>query len=331
MRERPTALRARASRARPTIVRAAVAAAVFSALGAARAATGGVVLDVARCPEVSEPAIRRIVGIEIGDLLADPAAAAPVEPDRLTVRCQSGDARLEALGFGQPAPIERALRLTDFPGDAAPRAIALAGIEMLASMSPAVRERLRSRPPPGTAVSTSIAGGPTPGRSKLRIAVSAVRREFLSDAGLGAWGGRLDVDRDFGARWLLTGDLEAAFGRAAASLGDTSGLLISLGGFWGLHGGGRRVAGSLSLGGRVGLARLVGTPAGGSSALGASALRPWWGPALSLRGALGGGPVALLASVEAGITVRGADGLAGATTVLAVSGAWLTAGAGVQF
>jgi len=108
-------------------------------------------------------------------------------------------------------------------------------------------------------------------------------------------------------------------------------VLLSLGGLWGVRAARGRVAGSLSGGARLGIARLEGTPAGGPGVTGASAMRPWWGPMLSARGALGLGAVSLVLSLEVGITARGAEGLAGGATVLAIDGAWLTIGAGLRF
>jgi hypothetical protein len=195
-------------------------------------------------------------------------------------------------------------------------------------LSPAVRERIQVRqgapaaaPPPPAAVS----GG------SLRIGVSAVRRDFFSAGGLGAWGGRLDVDRNAGDWWILTGDVEGAFGRASARLGEVSAMLVSLGGFWGVRGARGRAAGSLSIGARGGLAILEGTPANDEAARGARVTRPWWGPAVRARGSLGLGALALVASIEAGVTARGAEGHSDDATILAVSGAWLAGAAGLAF
>ena len=114
-----------------------------------------------------------------------------------------------------------------------------------------------------------------------------MRRDFFATNGFGGWGGRLDVERTFGARGLASVDLELASGQETVALGDAGALLVSLGGFWGMKAASGLVAGSLAVGARVGMAHLSGTPAGGSGATGASALRPWWGPAIAARGAIG--------------------------------------------
>jgi hypothetical protein len=301
------------------VVTTAMAATGFAAHQPAR---GSVLLDVNFCPDAPEAAIRRIMAIEIGDLLLEPGAAPPGDVDRLSVRCAGGSSAWIQARAAAGAPIERTLRVTDFPGDAAPRALALAGIEMLAALSPAVRERIQIRDAPAA---------PTRAGGRMALSASAVRRDFFATGGFGGWGGRLDLDRPFGARSVATVDLEVDGGRQSIALGDAGALLVSLGGFWGLRAAGTRVMGSLSVGARVGLARLEGTPAGDSGAVGGRALRPWWGPAIGARGVLGRGSIGLVVSVETGIVARGAQGLAGGATVLSVDGAWVTAGAGLRF
>ena len=309
-------------RAQLVIPIAAFALSTAAAAATAPAARGGVFLDVAACPEVPEPAIRRIIGIEIGDLLREPASGDPTDADRLAVRCADGSAWLQARGAAGSDPIDRTLRLADFPGDAAPRALALAGIEMLASLSPAVRERIQTR---------QSAAPPAPAGGRTALSASAVRRDFFATNGFGGWGGRLDVERTFGARGLASVDLELASGQETVALGDAGALLVSLGGFWGMKAASGLVAGSLAVGARVGMAHLTGTPAGGSGATGASALRPWGGPAIAARGALGHGAIGFVLSLETGLVARGAEALSGSTTALAVNGVWLMAGAGLRF
>ena len=316
----------------PRVARLAAAlalSAVATAGAAAQAAQATVALDTAACPAIPEAAIRRIVGIELGDLLAE-SGDVPVGGNRLAMICQEGVARLAARGAGDGQPIERELRLAEFPGDAAPRALALAGVEMLAALDPAVRARIQIRQspaaaapaPPARADRSLVAAG---------IAISAVRREFLGGGGFGGWGGRIDLDRGFSGRFVVGIDVEMDGGSTTVALGEASALLVSAGAFGGLRAAGARVAGSLSLGARVGLASLEGTPAGGAGATGGQVLRPWWGPAIAARGWLRTGPIGFVAALEAGVAARGARGLADGVTVLAVDGAWLLAGLGVRF
>jgi hypothetical protein len=331
------------TRSRPARLPAALAMLAAVAAGApAYAARGTVALDTAACPAISEAAIRRIVGIEIGDLLAAPGDATTADANRLAMICEGGAARLEARGAGSDQPVERVLRLADFPGDAAPRALALAGVEMLAALDPAVRERIHIRQspaappaptplPPAPPSASASAAHADSSVAPVGIAISAVRRDFLGAGNVGGWGGRVDVDRGLGDLFTLGADVEVAGARTTVTLGEASALLVSAGAFGGLRATGARVAGSLSLGARFGLASLDGTPAGGSGATGGSALRPWWGPALAARGWLRAGAVGFVAMIEGGLAVRGAQGLADGSTILAVDGGWLVAGIGVRF
>jgi hypothetical protein len=333
--------RARVGRAAATPVAGVVAAAVSSlAMGAAAApiagraepAGGAVVLDAAGCPAAAAAAVRQAVSLELGDLLVTPGATPPPpDADLLTIACDGGggEASLRASGPARAAPIERRLSLTDFPPDAAPRALALAGIEMLAALSPAVRARIQARQRAEDAPEAPRPPAPAP---RTRIALLAIGRSFLSDAGLTGWGGRIDLQRTTGARFDLTGDLElAAASSSNSALGDASAALASVGGFWGVRAGSGRFVGSIAAGARAGLVRLAGSATPGSGATSRTALRPWVGPALSARLSVGGARLALVAMVEAGLAVRGAEGLAGAAAVVAASGGWVAAGIGSSF
>jgi hypothetical protein len=106
---------------------------------------------------------------------------------------------------------------------------------------------------------------------------------------------------------------------------------MSAGLFAGPRAAGTRAAGSLALGARCGLASLEGMPTGGSGASGGRALRPWWGPAIGARGWIRAGAVGVAGVIEAGVTARGAQGLADGATVLAVDGAWVAMAVGLRF
>ena len=307
---------------------------------AAQARRGTVTLDTAACPRIPEAAIRRIVAIEIGDLLAEPGDVPRAAGNRLAMICDDGGAaQLEARGAARDKPIQRVLRLADFPGDAAPRALALAGIEMLAALDPAVRERIQIRQAPAPAPPSPSGSSPSPPAppdaaasvAPIGVAISAVRREFLGAGSVGGWGARVDLDRGLGSRAAFGLDVEVDGARTTVTLGEARALIVSAGAFVGLRAAGARVAGSLSGGARVGLAALEGMPAGGSSATGASVLRPWWGPALAARGWVRTGALAVALMLEGGFVARGAQGLAEGATILALDGGWLAAGIGVRF
>ncbi len=322
--------------------------AVWALSGAPRAAAAAdvgermaprrVVLEVGGCPEVSSPALRRIVAIEIGDLLVSPNETVSGDTDHVAIACAGAVAHVRAEGPGRPRQLERALPLDDFPGDAAPRALALAAIEMLAALSPDVRERIeaRQRPrapaPAPTPTTTTAAPAPPRGPSWL-VGASGVRRTFLSAHGATAWGARLGLERALGARWELGADGELVSGTTPSSLGNLTTTLASAGAFVGVHGGGPRVAGGLALGGRVGGAWLAGHPTDPEATTQGRSSRPWGGPlvAARLRGTLG--PLSLQLGAELGFALGSAQGSVDGATAVTVGGPWLalSAGLGVWF
>jgi hypothetical protein len=290
-----------------------------------------VVLDETGCTSVPRSELRRLIGLELGTLLATPAmesaaGEASSNAARLTLSCDATRAviRVRARRSLERAEdawtLERTVSLADFPGDAAARGLALASIELLATMETTVRAKIAgSRPTPGRAASVSLA-------------VVGLRRQFLGGAGLGAWGGRFELMRD-GERLRLAGDLEvAATGTTSSALGEARALLASVAGFVGARFAPTgNVTLALAAGARVGLARLQGSPAVETGAVGSTVWRPWWGPVLSARATVGGPRLAGLASLELGVTALGAEALAATTTVLAAQGVWWTSAVGVEF
>jgi hypothetical protein len=158
-----------------------------------------------------------------------------------------------------------------------------------------------------------------------------VRREFLGSAGFGGWGGRIDLDRRFGRRFVVGIDVEMDGGRTTVALGEARALLVSAGAFAGLRAAGARFAGSLSLGARVGLASLEGTPR--RRRVRDRRYRPATvvGPALAARGWIRTGPIGFVAAIEAGVAARGARGLGRRSDRAGGRRAWLLAGLGVRF
>jgi hypothetical protein len=210
------------------------------------------------------------------------------------------------------------------------RGLTLAAIELLATLETTVREKVGAEP----AATVSPAPPPMPPaeRASFSTAVVAVRREFLGSAGLGAWGGRVDLLRDEG-RWRISADVEVDAADAAVSmLGDARAVLGSVAGFAGARfAPARTVVLSLAAGARGGLVRMRGVPVIEGGAVGATIWRPWWGPALSTRARVGSDLLAASASLELGVTAAGAEALSGTETILAVRGPWLTAALGLEF
>jgi hypothetical protein len=297
---------------------------------------GAVILDVRGCDPRVAADTRRIVGIELGVLLLPPTA--PPErraaADRLGVACEAGAAELVATGGPARVMVRRRLPLVELPDDVAARALALAGIEMLAALSPVVRARVAARalePPAATAIVTpsserSIAPAPP-----VRLSILGGVRTFSSGASLVAWVASVDLERPLFGVWGLAGNVEVAAGGASSALGDAHEQLASLGGCWEAGVRGAHWAGAVGLGGRVGLARFAGTPPPGSGVVGSAVVRPWAGPAVSVRARLGGKSIALAFLGEVGFALRGAQGLSGGDVLVAASGGWLSAAMGVGF
>ena len=284
-----------------------------------------VVLEIEACPGVSARAIRHILSVEIGDLLVDEKQGVPPASDRLTIRCAGNAAWVEASGHAGSNPVDRTFRLDDFPGDAAPRALALAGIELLASLSPAVRARTQAkhevaspRPPAPTAVGETV---PRARPTSLRIGLAGSWRTFFVGNGISAWGGQAQLGWDLGARWHLGADLDVAGAQRNLQLGETSATVFSGSAAFGLRGERNNFAGMLGLGARIGMARLAGSTSEPNVSA-TSVIRPWGGPVASagLVGAFGA--FALTLTAEAGYSVFTAEGLSDGATVLAVGGAW---------
>jgi hypothetical protein len=276
---------------------------------------------------VSEAEVRRVLTVEIGDLLTAEGEGS-AGADRLTLRCAGNLAWVEATAADGSGPVDRNLRLDDFPGDAAPRALALVGLELLAARSPALRERMQARQDRATAraIEPSPPVGASPlsrgGEHRLALGLAATWRTFLVGHGLVAWGGRGDAVWQVGRVVRIAVDGEVARGSRDVRLGEVSGLLLSGGATVGLRGESGRFGAAVGLGGRVGAVRLSGsadTPAAGA----ASVWRPWGGPLVDATGTVRLGRLALGLSAEVGRTLFSDQGLADDTTAVAVAGTWL--------
>jgi hypothetical protein len=284
-----------------------------------------VVLFVADCRPGVDIEIRRIVGLELGDLLARSGGAS--SSDRLDVTCADASARLQASGPDRPSPVDRMLRLADFPADAVPRALALAGLEMLAALSPAVRRRVDASAdstkeiPPAPVL-------PSVRPADWRADVSLLWQGFLGDQGLSLWGGRASVGRRLGSSLNLSLDLEAARGARTVSLGRADATSGGAGAFLGIPAGTREVFAEIALGGRVGLVQLSGEPSQ-ANVIGEQVLRVWGGPALSFRLWAGHGRVALVFCGESGLAILGADGVAGDVIAVRARGFWVSLALGM--
>jgi hypothetical protein len=228
--------------------------------------------------------------------------------------------------------------LASFTADAAPRAVALAAIEGLAALT---RQRAAAkpaavepkRPAPVPVVAAAPVAKARPAQSATVLVLSGAWRTFLDDAGLSLWGAALNLDREIGRRFDLGFDVElASGGRSQVPFGETTGLSGSTRGSFGLRGGWRALRGVLSLGGRLGVARLVGrTPTGSTTFEGDEVVKPWGGPVLSAALLGAHRRVGVRVAAEAGYAAIAAEGLAEGAVVAAMRGPWVNVTLGVGF
>jgi hypothetical protein len=247
----------------------------------------------------------------------------------LTIRCAGNVAWVEAAGEGGGKTVDRTLRLDAFPEDAAPRVLALAGLELLATCSPTVRARVEAKQEPAAprlpAQTLAVNRQPRP---VLHAGVAGTWRMFFVGQGVSAWGGQAQLGWLLD-RWHLSADLEASGASRDVKLGETSALLLSGGAAFGLVGGVDSRAFTVTLGGRLGMARMAGNATDATKAISSAVVRPWGGPMINL-GFIGRfRPLAVVLTAEAGRSLFKAEAQSESATVLAVGGTWVAISLGV--
>ncbi|HVZ89392.1 MAG TPA: hypothetical protein VHG72_20690 [Polyangia bacterium] len=302
---------------------------------------GRVELEMQGCPAVSTAAVRRVLSVEIGDLLLDaPAGGGAADSDRLIIRCAGDVAAVEATGSSGAAPTERILRLDDFPGDAAPRALALLGVELLAARSATVRARiLHPRPtvvaPAAPAVESVVRSPALDARAdsgpyQARLGLAAVWRTFVTPDARPAFGARLYGSRPVWGRGLAGGDLELVEARKTVeNVGEATAALLSGAATLGAFTGGRRWCLAGGLGGRLGLVRESGSSAAPANVTSEAHWRPWGGPTASATLSGWVGRVDVAVGGEAGWSLSSIHEVAAGATAIAIRGPWLAAWMGV--
>jgi hypothetical protein len=311
-------------------VRAGAAAALLTIAAPARAqvpdAAPIVALDMEGCAAIPPAAVRRALEVEAGVRLQDPPAAAPLPApaaataatSTLVVRCDA-DRALLAVQTTAGGRLERQLALDQLAGDTAPRLVALAALELLASLDPALRRKLAAA---DVAITAPPAPAPPPTPRRTTVGVGAVHRSFSAPSGAGAWGGQLAVARAIGRRLGVAGGLELAVARRPTPLGDATALLASGSIAAGWRAGGERVGVRFESGARGGVARLSGA-ANNPDVAAVTVVRPWAGPFAAAHVLVGRNAVCVDLGVEAGAAVVAATGLANDTPAVEVRGAWL--------
>jgi hypothetical protein len=295
-------------------------------------------MNVEGCSPAWESEIRLTVAVELGDeRLASTDAQSPA-PDAvpgytLNVRCDAQRARVVARNATTAVTLVRTL--TDLPDATAPRLIAVVGVELLTTFDPALRRRREAParatkpPPPPPEVRAAAPPAPPPAR-RLSLKAGWVYRTFLTTGGVQAWGGTLDGRRaSQDQRWSAGVGVEFARDEQSTSLGRTSALLASARASVGTRVlAGDRFALALDLDARGGIVRLSGT----SDVPGVEAyatVRPWAGPALTLRAQAGTSWFFAEVAAEAGWAAVSASGLVNGGANLAASGPWLALSLGL--
>jgi hypothetical protein len=294
---------------------------------------GRFALEIEQCPRVAIESVRRILSIEVGDLLLPQSSDTSAGSDRLEIRCAGTIALVEASGHSAEPPSERIVRLDDFPNDAVPRVLALAGLELLAARNSTVRDRMAAKPP-ATPASATLAGkeaAPSPSVPPLIHDVSlgpaATWRTFVASQGPSAWGGQVQVSAAVGERWHFAADTEAAWaGNHAGDSGQVNALLLSVGSTVGLRAGSGRFGASLGLGGRLGAVRLYGVSANSAATTTAAVWHPWGGPLAAAALTSRFRWFALALSAEVGRSLLESEGQvranAGDTRAISIGGWW---------
>jgi hypothetical protein len=327
------------------------------ALGADLEHQPKVAVRVRACSEPFETALRRILAIELGNLLDDARAENAASLELIEIACSAEKAQISARSVAGDQVAQNDLRFDAFPSDAAPRAVALAAVEALRAVDPTLTERLaaqraeaqasaapsvaasapstsppvkaaarpaaKSTPDENGTAAEKTASGPAPAaRSVTRITLGVGARHFVVGPATTLLGARLELSRHFSAPWGVGLDLDGAMsGRQRVTLGTVQARLLSSAAWLAARAGSADWSTSAGLGVRVGLVNLEGAP--DLEARGHRVLRPLAGALLVIRADGAVGAVAFGIAGEGGYALAGAQGLAGGAPALRLDGFWV--------
>jgi hypothetical protein len=288
-------------------------------------------LALDHCPARWEPEIRRALEVEIGDqLVAATRTAAAAErgagftASQLVVSCDGTRALVAAKNPTTDRRLERAFAPEDLRDATAPRIVALAGLELLATLDPQLR---RSPAEAERPVDIDLA----PVGPRLRVFAGGVYRTFaIAASGVRTWGAELGASRFVGERLTVSGDVDVGRGGRTVNLGEMTASLGSGSLAGGVHFGGGGLQGLLQVGARGGVARLTGRSSE-SDVVGYAVTRSWAGPFVATRALVDYRRLCFDASFESGVTVIGANGLVNDLPALVARGVWLAVSVGVGF
>jgi hypothetical protein len=299
------------------------------------AASEKVELHVFACEPTFAAELRRIVRLELGGLLDESTAGEVGRHGQLEVRCEPELARVTARDARRAQQTKNDLRFDAFPGDAAPRAVALAAVEALRAVDPtlsarieaqrtaAVAEARPTRPRPA-ASAKPIAARRVAVRSRAwtRLVLGPVVRHFPSDPHTTLWGARVELSRRSAIPLDYGFELEGVLHERDVDLGTIDLRLLSTAAWIGWRAGREHWSFTGGVGGRLGVAQLEGSSPDPTVRARQTA-RAWAGPLAVLRGDAAFGVFSLGLVTEAGWAVAGAEGLSRGTPVVSVRGAWL--------
>jgi hypothetical protein len=293
-------------------------------------------VEVRHCRDLSAAEVMRVIALELEATVVAPARASS-SATRVEIECEG---RLQHLRVVDPITskrLERVLSLAPVEEDVRSRAVALAAVELVLT---SWMELTRGEPPPQTG---EFRAPP----SEARLAAEQHARRETAGAridhvlavaeaigpfdGLGlGWGAGLLVDYVSHQGWW---GAELGFGVARAEADTALGSVEAT--TWSgtlrptLRFGSNAAWLKAGAGARLGVARLVGTPADVEQARGGSIAGTWGGPSLHGGAGIAWSQIALGFGIEAGYVLRAVSGSVDDGHAVAVDGAWVAGTIGV--
>jgi hypothetical protein len=306
-------------------------------------------LDIERCPALPHDEVLRLAALEL-DARVVPSSS-PSSSSRVTQIRIACDGPAVQTTVVDPITGKQLTRTMDLPaqrsGAVAARTVALGAAELVITswmeltMSPRA-ERSPEQPASSPAASEDLRraaqdralqrAGHEGGAARVLVLGQAAGP--FTGMGLG-WGGGLRLGWTFARRWIDRGEtsgrpgiaLELTETRADADAGPDVGSVrastwsAALRATFTLRRG--RMSLDLGAGGRLGLARLSGTPADATLTRGGTLAGTWAGPVAYAGFGIHAAPVLIEAGVEAGQVLRSVDGLVDGGTPVSIAGRWL--------
>jgi hypothetical protein len=302
--------------------------------------TLNVELTIRGCTDELATEVRRMIALDLGESSIAAGSEAPRsgERDQLEITCNARAVQVRAESAPRP-PVDNELDLDAFPKDAVARAMALAAIEALSAASPIFLEHVQAerarRAAPRSAPSSEQRAPqedhpktqPPPRRVWLGVAPAA--RRFGARPQLLALGGQVDLTLRPSEALSVGIDIEIALAHRRSALGELDARLLSSSLWAGPSLRRDDFSVALVAGARAGVASLSGV-ATSTNVRAHTASKPWAGPLLAIRMDQAWGAFAAGLSLEAGLTLVGAEGLVDQQTQLSIGGAWLSAALGAK-